>query len=538
VTVLKFPCPLTDQAPFHTHIDKQVGSDKHDLYLDSPPSTLPSTSSITITSPGYQLPEPHPSSISHHRTPPLRSCAPLPPPTTMPADGDVNSTSDTIVVGGDCSEDSARRSDDSFDAYGGEGEGVEEQMQNAPDLANDDYAKTFESPPASEHQGNAALPQSEEADVSMASESMNNSSAPDTLRSGSPSASTPVPSSLPSSAVPQPTNGAAHTSSDSSGDDGHQSTPSTQPSASASPSPTSQPPGRPSSASPAVAAPEATEGIDVSAEAPAPASPSEDGVGEINIEKLVDDITAGAANPPKGPPSAAAPAPEPTAAPATATPSLAPTQPLPTPTPNAVLRTLTVSPSASLPPKPAVSHHLPNHSFQARASHAQSHATQRGPYMSTGPPGVAGDGFSSLPPPPSSYGGPHAPSHGLPAAAHPGSHGAWETFLADEKRYTSDGNWERFPEGSRIFIGKTLPCAPTLQLCLIGLIGNLSSERVSKREVYDVFSKFGRLAQISLKNAYGFVQYHTIAEGNAAMQNAQDMEMGGRKIRKHSSQRL
>lgn len=62
--------------------------------------------------------------------------------------------------------------------------------------------------------------------------------------------------------------------------------------------------------------------------------------------------------------------------------------------------------------------------------------------------------------------------------------------------------------------------------------GNLSSERVSKREVFDVFHAFGRLAQISLKNAYGFVQYHTIDEGHAAMQGAQGIELGGRRIRK------
>jgi len=64
--------------------------------------------------------------------------------------------------------------------------------------------------------------------------------------------------------------------------------------------------------------------------------------------------------------------------------------------------------------------------------------------------------------------------------------------------------------------------------------GNLSSERVSKREVFDVFHKFGRLAQISLKNAYGFVQYHTAAEGQYALQNAQGIELGGRKIRETS----
>lgn len=46
-----------------------------------------------------------------------------------------------------------------------------------------------------------------------------------------------------------------------------------------------------------------------------------------------------------------------------------------------------------------------------------------------------------------------------------------------------------------------------------------------------MFHRFGRLAQISLKNAYGFVQYHTVAEGQAAMQGAQGIELGGRRIR-------
>jgi RNA-binding proteins (RRM domain) len=67
---------------------------------------------------------------------------------------------------------------------------------------------------------------------------------------------------------------------------------------------------------------------------------------------------------------------------------------------------------------------------------------------------------------------------------------------------------------------------------LLTLAGNLSSERVTKREVFDVFHRFGRLAQISLKNAYGFVQYHTVAEGQAAMLGAQGIELGGRRIRR------
>lgn len=64
--------------------------------------------------------------------------------------------------------------------------------------------------------------------------------------------------------------------------------------------------------------------------------------------------------------------------------------------------------------------------------------------------------------------------------------------------------------------------------------GNLSSDRVSKKEVFDIFSAYGRLAQISLKQAYGFVQYHTLAEGEAAMEHLQGMEVRGRKIRKYS----
>lgn len=62
-------------------------------------------------------------------------------------------------------------------------------------------------------------------------------------------------------------------------------------------------------------------------------------------------------------------------------------------------------------------------------------------------------------------------------------------------------------------------------------IGNLSSERVSKREVFDLFHRFGRLAQISLKSAYGFVQYHSAEDAEAAMQAVQGAELGGRKIR-------
>lgn len=89
---------------------------------------------------------------------------------------------------------------------------------------------------------------------------------------------------------------------------------------------------------------------------------------------------------------------------------------------------------------------------------------------------------------------------------------SWDTFQNEERKYVADAKWDRFPDGSRLFIG------------------NLSSERVSKREVFDIFSPFGRLAQISLKQAFGFVQYHMQHEGQAAMDNLQGKEIKGRKI--------
>ncbi|KOS17907.1 putative RNA-binding protein [Escovopsis weberi] len=88
----------------------------------------------------------------------------------------------------------------------------------------------------------------------------------------------------------------------------------------------------------------------------------------------------------------------------------------------------------------------------------------------------------------------------------------WAQFMADERQYLSEARWDCFPEGSRIFIG------------------NLSSDKVSKKDVFDLFHKFGRLAQISLKSAYGFVQYHTANEGWKALKTLEGTELKGRRI--------
>ena len=60
--------------------------------------------------------------------------------------------------------------------------------------------------------------------------------------------------------------------------------------------------------------------------------------------------------------------------------------------------------------------------------------------------------------------------------------------------------------------------------------GNLFTEQVTKRDIFYVFHKYGRLAQISMKSAYGFVQYHDVHSCMRALQSEQSIEIRGRKI--------
>ncbi|OTB03159.1 hypothetical protein M426DRAFT_12748 [Hypoxylon sp. CI-4A] len=148
-----------------------------------------------------------------------------------------------------------------------------------------------------------------------------------------------------------------------------------------------------------------------------------------------------------------------------------------------------------------------------------------GSYL-TGVPGTSQDARNNLPPPPATslsaipaqpysiaqYDPAYMAATGTQTQLMNQQSQQWENFLQEERRYVSEAKWDRFPEGSRLFIG------------------NLSSDRVSKKEVFNIFAPFGRLAQISLKQAYGFVQYHTRVEGQAAMDNLQGFEVQGRKI--------
>ncbi|RMZ90248.1 hypothetical protein DV736_g2525, partial [Chaetothyriales sp. CBS 134916] len=88
----------------------------------------------------------------------------------------------------------------------------------------------------------------------------------------------------------------------------------------------------------------------------------------------------------------------------------------------------------------------------------------------------------------------------------------YDQFLEDERKYVTEGIWDKFPHGSRLFVG------------------NLPSEKVTKRDLFHIFHRHGRLAQISIKQAYGFVQYLEASSCALAMQAEQGVEIRGRKV--------
>uniref|UniRef100_L2GED2 RNA-binding protein n=1 Tax=Colletotrichum fructicola (strain Nara gc5) TaxID=1213859 RepID=L2GED2_COLFN len=106
----------------------------------------------------------------------------------------------------------------------------------------------------------------------------------------------------------------------------------------------------------------------------------------------------------------------------------------------------------------------------------------------------------------------------------------YDQFLEVERSYMAEAKWDKFPDGSRIFIGSRSLSSGRPDGAIDFFSGNLSSERVSKRDVFEIFCKYGQLAQISLKSAYGFVQYHNLEDAQAAMNNLQGIEIKGRKI--------
>lgn len=88
----------------------------------------------------------------------------------------------------------------------------------------------------------------------------------------------------------------------------------------------------------------------------------------------------------------------------------------------------------------------------------------------------------------------------------------YDRFLSDERSYVTEGVWDRFPPGSRMFVG------------------NLPTEKVTKRDLFHIFHKHGKLAQISIKQAYGFVQFLDASDCYRALQAEQGVSIRGRKL--------
>lgn len=64
------------------------------------------------------------------------------------------------------------------------------------------------------------------------------------------------------------------------------------------------------------------------------------------------------------------------------------------------------------------------------------------------------------------------------------------------------------------------------------ITGNLPTERVTKRDLFHIFHKYGKLAQISIKQAYGFIQFLEAPACKQALDVEQGAVVRGRKVRK------
>ncbi|EMR82214.1 putative rna-binding protein [Botrytis cinerea BcDW1] len=253
---------------------------------------------------------------------------------------------------------------------------------------------------------------------------------------------------------------------------------------------------------------------------------SEDPNGEIDIQQLLDNITANAEI------NAQA------ARPNSSSSSNAP------PKGSSSLPT-----HASLPPRPQITQ-IPKrsnytsfddpHKYTVGGSgfshqpNSYNHSGVTSSLVAVGAPGTATDPRYGLPPPPSvSFNHPHqdanSPKLYTQARRFPSdqSHDGhdnddrpwgptvqkkYDEFLDRERTYVTEGLWERFPKGSRLFIG------------------NLPSEKLTKRDLFHVFHKYGELAQISIKQAFGFVQFHDAASCYKALEMEQGKEVRGRKM--------
>lgn len=110
----------------------------------------------------------------------------------------------------------------------------------------------------------------------------------------------------------------------------------------------------------------------------------------------------------------------------------------------------------------------------------------------------------------------------------------YDEFLQDERVYVTEGQWDKFPPNSRLFIGGFSRPA-VKDGAGPDRAGNLPTEKVTKRDLFHIFHRHGKLAQISIKQAYGFVQFLDAGACLRALQSEQGQVVRGRKMRESAN---
>ncbi|KAL2072156.1 hypothetical protein VTL71DRAFT_11499 [Oculimacula yallundae] len=254
--------------------------------------------------------------------------------------------------------------------------------------------------------------------------------------------------------------------------------------------------------------------------------------GEIDIQQLLDNITANAE---KNEVAAAT------------------TSPIIQPSPSLPKASSGLLSHSSLPPRPNLPQKRPYDeppTYHANTSSLPPAASSYRPpgvasaLIAAGAPGTSTDPRNGLPPPPTASF--HPPTSALSSINQASSSGinrlssapgqktrsvdsqdeadeldakwgpevqrVYDQFLDKERVYVTEGLWDRFPLNSRLFIG------------------NLPSEKVTKRDIFHVFHPYGKIAQISIKQAYGFVQFHDSSACFLALDREQGAEVRGKKM--------
>jgi hypothetical protein len=219
--------------------------------------------------------------------------------------------------------------------------------------------------------------------------------------------------------------------------------------------------------------------------------------------------------------------------------------------------------NATLPPrpppqeKPAIHpNYAPGDDIRVYHPHSQKDTAASYRAQNAVPPPLMTTGANGLPPPPAaSFQQLQSPSLPLQSPATqalpsvdtngededapfpPEVERQFDEFLHDERINVTEGNWDKFPDGSRLFIGKcytsrNFRVREENDIADMAQSGNLPTEKVSKRDVFRRFYRYGKLAQISLKQAYGFVQFLESPSCKAALDAEQNTAMRGRKMRK------